>query len=110
MSKKQIYRITFANQDAVYEIYARKVSESEMFGFLEVEEFVFGENTSLVVDPSEERLKLEFSHVKRTFIPMHSVFRIDEVDKQGVAKVRDMSGNDSKVSMFPVSGKRKERE
>lgn len=46
MSKKRIYRITFANQDSVYEIYARKVSESEMFGFLEVEEFVFGENTS----------------------------------------------------------------
>lgn len=108
MSKKQIYRITFANQDAVYEIYARKVSESEMFGFLEIEEFVFGENTSLVVDPAEERLKLEFSHVKRTFVPMHAVFRIDEVDKQGVSKVRDKSRDDSKISMFPVTGKRKE--
>lgn len=108
MSKKQIYRITFANQDAIYEIYARKVSESEMFGFLEIEDFVFGENTSLVVDPSEERLKIEFSNIKRTFVPMHAVFRIDEVDKQGVSKVKDKSMNDNKVSMFPVSGKRKD--
>ena len=108
MTKKTLYRITFANQDAIYEIYARKVSESEMFGFLEIEEFVFGENTSLVVDPSEERLKVEFNSVKRTFIPIHSVFRIDEVSKQGVAKVRDKSKDDSKVSMFPVPGQRKE--
>ncbi|MBA3537821.1 MAG: DUF1820 family protein [Tatlockia sp.] len=108
MSKESLYRITFANQESIYEIYARKVSESEIFGFLEVEEFVFGENSSLVVDPSEERLKLEFNSVKRTFIPMHSVFRIDEVSKQGVAKVREKSANDSKVSMFPVPEKRKD--
>lgn len=106
MSKKTIYRITFANLEAIYEIYARKVSESEMFGFLEVEEFVFGENTSLVVDPSEERLKIEFENVKRTFIPMHSVFRIDEVSKQGTGKVRDKSRDGSKISMFPVPDKR----
>ncbi|MBA2656524.1 MAG: DUF1820 family protein [Tatlockia sp.] len=106
MSYESLYRITFANQDAIYEIYARKVCESEMFGFLEVEEFVFGENSSLVVDPSEERLKLEFHSVKRTFIPMHAVFRIDEVNKHGLAKVREKSKNDSKVTMFPVPDKR----
>lgn len=106
MSKKTIFRITFANQDSVYEIYARKIAESEIFGFLEVEEFVFGENTSLVVDPSEERLKTEFDNVKRTWIPVHSVFRIDEVSKEGVGKVRDKSRNEGKVSLFPVPDKR----
>ena len=70
-----------------------------------VEDFAFGENTSLVVDPAEERLKMEFNGVKRTFIPMHTIFRIDEVNKQGVAKVRDKSPNTNKVSMFPVPGK-----
>jgi len=107
MSKKTIYRITFSNQDVIYEIYAHKVSESEMFGFLEVEDFVFGENSTLVVDPSEERLKLEFANIKRTFIPLHSIYRIDEVNKQGVAKVRD-SKSDGKVSLFPVPDKRKD--
>lgn len=106
MSKKSIYRIIFANQDSIYDMYARKILESEMFGFLEIEEFVFGENTSLVVDPSEERLKIEFSHVKRTFIPMHSVIRIDEVDKHGIGKIKDRANPENKVSLFPVPDKR----
>jgi len=108
MTKKTLFRITFANQEAIYEIYARSIKESDMFGFLEIEELVFGEQTSLVVDPSEERLKLEFSDVKRTFIPMHAVFRIDEVAKQGTAKVKDNPGYGNKVSPFPGSGKIKE--
>lgn len=107
MPKKSLYRLIFANQDVVYEIYARKIVESELFGFLEVEEFAFGETTSLVVDPSEERLKLEFNHVKRTFIPIHFVYRIDEVSQQGVGKIKEKTkGNDSKVSLFPVPDKR----
>ena len=88
-------------------MYARKIRESDLFGFLEVEDFVFGENTSLVVDPSEERLQLEFNGVKRTFIPIQAVFRIDEVNQQGVAKIRDKS-SDGKVTMFPMLGKHKE--
>ena len=108
MANKTLYRVTFAYLDSVYEIYAHKIHESDMFGFLVVEDFVFGENSSLVVDPSEERLKLEFNGVKRTFIPMHSVFRIDEVKKQGVAKVRDKFPDMNKVTMFPVSGKHKD--
>ncbi|AHE67207.1 DUF1820 family protein [Legionella oakridgensis] len=108
MTKKMLYRITFSYLDAIYEIYARKVCESDMFGFLEVEDFVFGETTSLVVDPSEERLKVEFNGVQRTFIPMHSVFRIDEVNKKGTAKVRDKASDSSKISMFPIRGKPQE--
>lgn len=108
MTKQKLYRITFANLESVYEIYARSISESDMFGFLVVEDFVFGENSSLVVDPSEERLKVEFNCVKRTYIPIQSVFRIDEVDKQGVSKVRDKLAADNKVTMFPVSGKHKD--
>ena len=108
MTNKTLYRITFAYLDAVYEIYARKIHESDMFGFLVAEEFVFGENTSLVVDPAEERLKMEFQGVKRTFIPMNAVFRIDEVSKQGVAKVREKSADMNKVTMFPGLGKNKD--
>lgn len=106
MSRKLVYRIIFSNLDEIYDIYARKISESEMFGFLEVEEFIFGENTSLVVDPSEERLKVEFNHVKRSYIPMHSVIRIDEVNKQGTGTIRDKGHEDSKVSIFPTRDKR----
>jgi len=108
MTNKTLYRITFTYLEAIYEIYARKICESDLFGFLEVEDFVFGETTSLVVDPSEERLKLEFNEVKRTFVPMHCVLRIDEVNKQGVAKVREKSPESGKISLFPVPGKSKD--
>lgn len=108
MTKKTLFKITFANQEAIYEIYARAIKESDMFGFLEVEELVFGEQTALVVDPSEERLKMEFNNVKRTFIPMHSIFRIDEVTKQGTPKMKDNTGYGNKVSPFPGTGKSKD--
>ncbi len=108
MSKKSLFKVTFFNQEAIYEIYAHQIKDSEMFGFLEVEELVFGEQTSLVVDPSEERLKMEFNGVKRTFIPVHSIVRIDEVNKRGVAKVKDNVSYVNKVSQFPNTPKNKE--
>ena len=43
MAADPIYRITFFNQGQVYEIYAKHVFQSDLWGFLEVEEF-----TSLV--------------------------------------------------------------
>tara|TARA_B110000908_G_C10135853_1_gene394416 strand:- start:174 stop:479 length:306 start_codon:yes stop_codon:yes gene_type:complete len=86
-------------QDTTYELYARSVGESDLFGFLEIEEFVFGETTQLLVDPSEERLKNEFASVKRTYVPLHSVIRIDEVDKEGISKVVESKGTN--VSPFP---------
>lgn len=106
MSKKTLFKITFANQESIYEIYVRSIKESELFGFLEAEELVFGEQTSLVVDPSEERLKVEFNNVKRTYIPMHAIFRIDEVTKQGTPKMKDNLGYGT-VSHFPNPGKPK---
>tara|TARA_B100000745_G_scaffold129768_1_gene84575 strand:+ start:321 stop:656 length:336 start_codon:yes stop_codon:yes gene_type:complete len=93
MATKNLYKITFSNQGKLYEIYAKSVSNSNLLGFIEIESLVFGEKTSLVVDPSEEKIKTEFEGVKRTYIPMHSVLRIDEVDKEGVSKVSKAEGN-----------------
>lgn len=102
MAKKNIYKIIFYNQGKVYEIYARNVHQGDMFNFIEVERLIFGEKTSVVVDPLEENLKSEFSHVSRTYIPIHSVIRIDEVDKQGTSKVTDMDGKSGNIMPFPV--------
>ena len=99
MSSKHIYKIQFMNQGKVYEIFARSVRQGELFGFLEVEKLVFGERTPVVVDPSEQRIKHEFSGVRRTFIPLHAVLRIDEVEKQGVSKISKLAGN---IPQFPL--------
>jgi hypothetical protein len=99
-AKTHIYKILFASQGKVYEIYAREVSHGGLFGFVEVEQLVFGERSALVVDPSEERIKSEFAGVTRTYIPLHSVLRIDEVEKQGVSKISKAEGDN--VAQFPM--------
>lgn len=95
-----IYKVIFYNQGQVYEVYARAIYQSEMYGFIEVEEFVFGERSQMIVDPGEEKLKGEFNKVTRSYIPMHSIIRIDEVEKEGASKVSDIQPGD-KVAQFP---------
>ena len=97
---KKIFKVLFMSQGKVYEIYARQVSHGAMLGFLEVEELIFGERTSVVVDPSEERIKTEFAGVQRTYIPVHAVLRVDEVEKQGVSKISKIEGDN--VAQFPM--------
>jgi hypothetical protein len=70
-----------------------------MLGFVEIEGLMFGEKTAVVVDPSEERLKSEFEGVNRFFVPIHAVIRIDEVEKQGSAKIHSLEGGT--VTPFP---------
>jgi hypothetical protein len=100
MAQRLLYRIVFINQGKIYEIYARSISHGGLFGFVEVEELVFGERSSVVVDPAEEKIKSEFAGVQRTYIPMHAVVRIDQVEKQGVSKISDVAGG--KIAQFPM--------
>lgn len=100
MTSKRIFKVLFLNQGKIYEIYARSVSQGELFGFLAVEELVFGERSSVVVDPAEERIRSEFAGVRRSYIPLHSVLRVDEVEQQGVSKISAAEG--SNVAQFPL--------
>lgn len=88
---KKLYRITFLNQSKVYEIYAKNVSQGSLFGFIEIEQIVFGEKSAILVDPSEDALRTEFENTKRIFIPMHSVIRIDEMMQNSGLKPRIVS-------------------
>jgi hypothetical protein len=99
MASQHIYKVLFVNQGKVYEVYARKVGHGNLFGFVEIEELVFGERAGVVLDPTEERIKTEFEGVKRSFLPMHSVLRIDEVTKRGASKITQFEGN---VTQFPA--------
>ena len=69
MASSHIFKIMFVNQGKVYEVYARKVGQGRLFGFIEVEELVFGERSTVVLDPGEERIKSEFTGVKCTMLP-----------------------------------------
>jgi hypothetical protein len=98
---KRLYRVTFLNQGQVYEIYARRVNQGNLLGFVEIEGLVFGSRNQIVVDPAEERLQQEFAGVRRFFVPMHSVVRIDEVDKRGPSRISEVGKGT--VTPFPAS-------
>ncbi len=97
---QHIYKVVFHNQGHIYEVYAHNIYQSDLYGFIEVEDYIFGTRSKLVVDPGEDKLRQEFDGVQRSFIPMHAVIRIDEVEKEGVAKVTDSTG--SNVMPFPM--------
>jgi hypothetical protein len=104
MANQPVYKVIFQNGGQVFEVFARQIYQSDMWGFIEVEEFVFGERSAILVDPGEEKLKNEFSGVKRSYIPLQAIIRIDEVDKEGNSKVSTVSSSESNVTRFPFAG------
>lgn len=103
MKDSRIYRIAFYNQGNIYELHAREVHQSNMYAFIEIEDMIFGERSSVVVDPSEEKLKSEFAGVTRTYIPLQAVIRIDEVEREGANKIIATDEKPGKVTPFPVN-------
>ena len=100
MKKSNVYKIKFIQLGEIYEVFARHIYQSEMYGFIEVEEYIFNRDKQLVVDPTSEKLKNEFLNVERSYIPLNSIVRIDEVDELGEAKITENKGQ---VSPFPLN-------
>jgi hypothetical protein len=102
MPKSKLYKVTFLSQGKTYELYARHVASSALWGFTEVGELVFepaGEGR--VVDPTEERLRDEFRDTTMLHLPMQSIVRVEEVAKRGALAIRDAVSGD-KIMPFPV--------
>ena len=97
---KSVYRVLFHSQGQVYEVYAHNIYQSDLYGFVEIEDYTFGNRSQMLIDPSEDRLRNEFEGVQRSFVPMHAIVRIDEVEKEGVTKISDSKGE--KVTPFPL--------
>ena len=99
-NKEQTYKVLFHNQGQIFEVYAKNIYQSDLYGFVEVEDYVFGNHSQMLIDPAEDKLRSEFEGVQRSFIPMHAIVRIDEVEKEGVAKITGGAGE--KVTPFPL--------
>ncbi len=100
MTKRHIYKVLFYSQGKQYELYARRVRQADLYGFIEVEQLLFGEKSSVVVDPAEEQLKSEFKGVKKVSIPVHAIIRIDEVEKEGAGRITAAQGAEN-IMPFP---------
>ena len=94
-----LYKVVFSNKDRVCEVFAREVYQSELAGFIELENLVFEQAGSIVVDPEAEKLRLEFAGVSRIFVPFHSIVRIDEVENTKESQIK--TSNLERVAWFP---------
>ena len=61
---KSLYKVVFHNHGKVYELYARRVAASAIWGFTEVGDLVFDVHDGVVVDPTEERLRDEWGEYR----------------------------------------------
>ena len=92
--EKVYYRVTFTNEQSnsneLYQVCARHVSSSDLYGLVELSEFIFPDS-QIVYNPGEERIKREFENVNRTWIPFHAIVRIDEVPDSAVSEIKVVS-------------------
>ena len=102
---KTLYKVTFLNHGKVYELYARHIASSSLWGFTEVGELVFDVHAGVVVDPTEERLRDEFGNTRVLHLPMQSILRIEEVEKKGQSAIRDAETGEKVVTPFPLPAK-----
>lgn len=102
MRPRNIYKVTFLQLGKCYELYARHVASSSLWGFTEVGDLVFeSASAGLLVDPTEERLREEFGDTRVLHLPMQSVVRIEEVERKGTPVIRDASDG-QKITPFPM--------
>ncbi|MCH5050798.1 MULTISPECIES: DUF1820 family protein [Pectobacterium] len=97
-NESALYRIQFINNGKNYQLYVRELVQSSLFGFIEIADVVFDSQSTVLVDPSTEKLKTEFSGVSRSFIPLQAIIRIDAVTEKGSARISDLGDN---VAAFP---------
>lgn len=102
MADKPLYKIIFHNQGKVYELFSEGVTSSGLWGFIEVSGLVFETGDGLVVDPTEEKMRQEFSGAKVLHLPIQSVLRVEEVEKRGQCLIRDRESGEN-VTQFPIS-------
>ncbi len=99
---KKLYKVLFYNSGKIYEIYAKNVQQSSLFGFIEIEDLVYGETSQILVNPNEDSLKKEFENTSRLFIPVHSIVRIEEIEKTTQLKPRVIAIKENSSKNHPT--------
>ena len=100
--ENSIYRVQFKTERHYYDLYVRHVFPADMAGFICLEDFLFHEESGVLIDPRVERLAAEFGNVKTAFIPYHQIIRIDKVQRQGESRIHSASSSGNpKIKPFP---------
>ncbi|MDO4642961.1 MAG: DUF1820 family protein [Cardiobacteriaceae bacterium] len=100
--ENSIYRVQFKTEQHYYDLYVRHVFPADMAGFICLEDFLFQEESQLLIDPRVEKLCAEFGNVSTAFILYHHIIRIDKVEREGESNIRSTTQNTSnKIKPFP---------
>lgn len=84
-----LYRIVFQQRDEECELYAVRVAQGHLPAFLEVEQILFADRaTGPGANAVQERLRDALATVKRCYLPLAHIVRIDEIAYATLAELR----------------------
>lgn len=84
-----LYRVVLQSQDGHCEFYAVRVAQGHLPAFLEIEQIVFCDRaTGDGANAAQERLRSALAAVKRCYIPLAHVVRIDEIAYSAATELR----------------------
>lgn len=83
--KDIVYRTVFTHLDQVYTVYSQGISEETLVGFIELDSIIEVKQEVVLSTESHETHQLflqQLASIKRTYVPMHAVVRIDEMTRK----------------------------
>lgn len=80
VERPPIYRIIFTQLETLQEIYAQYLSEETLMGFIEADTLLEFDSEQHLINPKE---------VRRCYIPLHNIVRIDEISVHNDSEVKD---------------------
>lgn len=77
------YKIQFYDaKKEIFTLKAKSVSPTSFLGLIEISEILHKEESSLLITPEDDKSRLEFKNVVKTYIPIGHIIRIDEINEE----------------------------
>jgi len=77
---KKLFKVIFIDEDKKTQtIHASQLNPSSFLGLIEISDIVFIDQSELIITPDDGKLQSRFKNVERSYIPLNSIIRIDEV-------------------------------
>ncbi|MCX8084801.1 MAG: DUF1820 family protein [Calditerrivibrio sp.] len=74
------YKIQFYDaKKEIFTLKAKSVSPTSFLGLIEISEIIYKEESNILITPDDDKTKLEFKNVNKTYIPINLILRIDEI-------------------------------
>ena len=80
---EKLFQVRFSMKDEKepWEVTAKSVYPSDFMGLITIEDFVFRDQTKMVILPEEDQARKRFGKTEKLHIPYHQLIFIEEVDE-----------------------------